>query len=123
MSEEHDVTIQDAIGYSFKGLSDVRIIEDIINELHIESDKYWMRPATDEDWFPEGDWIISRDTPNPELIDEYELQYNTPYDETNESIVKFAEYLIDSYLEYIGYLEACLEKEMEESNGTSNTSK
>ena len=113
MSEEHDIIMQDAIGYSFKGLPEVRIVEDIIRELNIESNKYWMRPATEQDWFAKGDWIILRETPNPELIDEYELQYDMPYDKTNESVVKFAEYLIDSYLEYISYIEGCLEKEID----------
>lgn len=105
--------IRDAIGYSFKGLSRFVIIEDIIKELKLESERYWMRPATDEDWFSKGDWVILRQEPNLILVDEYELQYDIPYDDNNIETVMFAEFLIDSYIEYIGYLEACIEKEMD----------
>ena len=93
--ENQDDIIQEAIGYSFKGISRFVLIEDIIHELKLESDRYWMRPST------------------PILIDEYDLTYDIPYDDKNISKVKFAEFLIDSYIEYIGYLEACMKKEID----------
>lgn len=113
MSEQDEIIIQDAIGYSFKGIARFQIIEELAREFKLECNKYWMRPSTDEDWFAKGDWIILREEPNPVLVDEYELQYDMPYDDTTAPKVKFAEFLIDSYLEYIGYLEACMEKEID----------
>lgn len=113
MSEQDDITIQNAIGYSFKGMVKFQIIEELVKELNLECNKYWMRPSTDEDWFVKGDWVILREEPNPILLDEYELQYDLPYDDTTASITKFAEFLIDSYLEYIGYLEGCLKQEID----------
>lgn len=111
--ENQDDIIQEAIGYSFKGISRFVLIEDIVHELKLESDRYWMRPSTPEDWFEKGDWIILRQEPDPILIDEYDLTYDIPYNDKNISKVKFAEFLIDSYIEYIGYLEACMEKEID----------
>ena len=111
--EDNEIIVQDAIGYSFKGLTTFTFIEEVANELRLEVNKYWMRPAVPEDWFVKGDWVILKQEPNEILLDEYELQYDIPYNQTNEAKVKFAEYLIDSMVEYIGYLEACIEKEME----------
>lgn len=50
MTEEEPI-IRDAIGYSFKGLSRFVIIEDIIKELGLESERYWMKPAINSEWF------------------------------------------------------------------------
>jgi hypothetical protein len=111
---DKDVEIRDAIGYSFPGLEAFPYIEELIDELGLESERYWMRPATREDCFAKGDWVILRQQPNPVLLDEYELQYDIPYDDSNINKVMFLEYLVDTMLEYIGYLEGCLEKEMEE---------
>ena len=112
--EDDEVIIQDAIGYNFKGLTHFIFLEEIARELGLEVNKYWMRPSTEEDWFVKGDWVILKQEPNKMLVDEYELTYDMPYNKHNEAKVKFAEFLIDSMLEYIGYLEGCLEKEMEE---------
>ena len=112
--EDNEIIIQDAIGYSFQGLDKFTFIEDLAHELNLELNKYWMRPSTEEDWFAKGDWVILKQEPNEILIDEYELQYDIPYDKHNEAKVKFAEFLIDSMLEYVGYIEGCLQKEMEE---------
>jgi hypothetical protein len=113
MAEEEPI-IRDAIGYSFPGLEAFPYLEELIKELGLESERYWMRPATREDCFAKGDWVILRQQPNPVLLDEYELQYDIPYDDKNIYQVMFLEYLVDTMLEYIGYLEGCLEKESEE---------
>ena len=108
MDNDDEIIVQNAIGYNFKGMTRVVFLEEITKELRLEVNKYWMRPSTDEDWFAHGDWIILEQEPNPILLDEYELTYDLPYDDRSEAKVKFAEYLIDSTLEYIGYLEGCL---------------
>lgn len=110
--KEDNFEIQDAIGYSFKGLEEVPFIENIIQEFGLASSRYWMRPATKEDWFCNGDFVVTQT--KPILINEYDLTYDIPYNKDNIYTVMFAEFLIDSYIEYIGYLEVCLEKGMEE---------
>lgn len=122
MAEEEPI-VRDAIGYSFKGLEKFTYLEELIKELGLESERYWMKPAINSEWFVGGDWIILRDKPSDSIIDEYELQYDIPYDDSNIYKVMFLEYLVDTMLEYIGYIEKCLEQEGEEDNGTSNTSK
>lgn len=112
MTEEEPI-VRDAIGYSFKGLEKFTYLEELIEEFGLESERYWMRPATGEDWFTKGDWVILRQQPNPVLLDEYELQYDIPYDDTNIYKVMFLEYLVDTMLEYIGYIEKCLEQEVD----------
>jgi len=112
MTEEQPI-IQEAIGYSFKGLYKFEYLEELINEFHLESNRYWTRPATEEDWFTKGDWVVLREEPNPALIDEYDLTYDIPYTDSTVNKVKFVEYLADTMLEYLGYLEACLEKEID----------
>ena len=110
-------TIQDAIGYSFEGITCVPFIESIIQELGIESNKYWMRPAEIGDWYATGDYVITQT--EPKLIEEYELVYDMPYTEQTKNRVLFAGHLIDSMLEYIGYIEGCYEKEDNKKGGTS----
>lgn len=110
---DKDVEIRDAIGYSFKGIDKFTYIEELIDEFGLESERYWMRPATQEDWFVKGDWVILRQPPNPILADEYELQYDIPYDDKNIETVMFLEYLVDTMLEYIGYLEKCYEEDVD----------
>lgn len=112
MTEEEPI-IQDAIGYTFKGMDRFVIIEDIISELNLDSERYWMKPAINSEWFVSGDWIILRDKPADSIIDEYDLQYDIPYNDNNIDTVMFAEFLIDSYIEYIGYLEGCLLQEID----------
>lgn len=114
MDNDNDIIVQNAIGYNFKGLTHFIFLEEVARELRLEVNKYWMRPSTEEDWFSHGDWVILQQEPNPILLDEYELTYDLPYDKRSEAKVKFAEFLIDSMLEYIGYLEGCLRKETEE---------
>lgn len=110
---DNEIEIRDAIGYSFKGLEAFPYLEELIKELGLESERYWMRPSTDEDWFVKGDWVILRQQPNPILLDEYELQYDIPYDDSNINKVMFLEYLVDTMLEYIGYLEKCYEQDID----------
>lgn len=106
-----DIVVQDAIGYSFKGLQCCPIIEEIVKELKLESNRYWMRPVTKDDWYANGDYIVMQS--EPILLEEYELTYDIPYTIYTKNKVMFAGYLIDSYLEYIGYLEGCLLKEID----------
>lgn len=120
MEDNNEIIIQNAIGYNFKGLTKVTFIEEIARELKLELNKYWMRPAQKSDWFTEGDWVILKQEPNPILLEEYELTYDLPYDDKTEARVKFAEFLIDSTLEYLGYIEDCLNKE-EDDNKKEDT--
>lgn len=109
MSEE-DI-IQEAIGYSFEGLDVFVLIEDLCNEFKLDYSKYWMRPKRKEDWYCTGDYVIAQK--EPILLEEYDLTYDIPYDDKNISKVKFVEFLIDSYIEYIGYIEACCKQEID----------
>lgn len=106
--------VQDAIGYNFKGLEKFEFIEEIIKEFNLDSNRYWMRPAQEDDWFTTGEFVVSQT--KPILLEEYDLTYDIPYDDSNIETVKFAEFLIDSMISYIGYLEGCLQKEIEENN-------
>ena len=119
MDNDNEIIVQNAIGYNFKSMVRVVFLEEITKELKLEVNKYWMRPSTEEDWFSHGDWVILEQEPNPILLDEYELTYDILYTKDTEAKVKFAEFLIDSYLEYIGYLEGCLKVEDNKKGDTS----
>lgn len=111
--------IQDAIGYSFKGLERYEFIEEIIKEFKLDSNRYWMRLAQEDDcWFTTGDYVVYQTEPT--MLEEYDLTYDIPYNENNIEIVMFVEYLIDSMLSYIGYLEGCLLKEIDNKKGDTS---
>lgn len=105
--KEDNFEIQDAIGYSFKGLEEVPFIESIIQEFGLASSRYWMRPATEEDWFCKGDFVVTQT--KPILINEYDLTYDIPYNKDNIYTVMFVEHLIDTTLESMGLIEKCFE--------------
>lgn len=100
------------IDYQFDGEFDgVVWLEEICNSLGIEVEKYWMRELDEETWL--GDSIVTVKT-KPEIAELYNLTYSllVPNYQTNNK-AKFAEWLIDNMLEYIGYIEACLLKDID----------
>ena len=117
-----DEELYTTIDYQFNGDYDNVIwLEEICNSLDIELEKYWMRELEEVNIFTGENIIVSRE--KPEIAELYTLTYSLlvcNY-ETNP-IAQFAEYLIDSMLEYIGYLEACLRIDKENKNKKRDTS-
>lgn len=102
---------RESIEYVFDSLEAVPYVEEVIRELHLGACKYWSRPVTREDWFATGDLVITKQLPI--LLEEYDLNYDIPINKDNKYLVGFAEYLIDSMLAYIGYLEGCLKQKID----------
>lgn len=94
------------IDYQFSGEYDsVPFLENICKSLGIDVEKYWMRELDTVDFFT-GNNIITK-TNKPDNPDLYELTYSLLVSNKNESLNKFAEYLIDNILEVWGKLESC----------------
>lgn len=103
---KNEENIYDTIDYLTDGEVDhIVFLEDICREFNIDVEKYWIRDATKEDWFAQGDYVITRT--KPILIEEYQHGYSLLINSTNKNLVLFADSIISTLIENWGYLEAC----------------
>ena len=94
------------IEYNFpKHNNEVVWLESILKEFKIETKKHWSR----ESEFFDNPIVVFEEPIHPDL---YELGYTCLADVEDYNSY-LAEYLIEDLLCVTGYLEACLEKEME----------
>ena len=110
-----DEELYSTIDYQFDGdMDNVIWLEEICDSLNIDYETYWMREVDEDSPWMEEKIIVCKE--KPVVSELYFLTYSLlvcNYD-TNPT-AKFAEYLIDSMLEYVGYLEACLIQEKKDN--------
>lgn len=102
------------IEYEFMEGYRVPWLEEIMKEFGVEVKESWHKIDEDEDWF----------TPNfifhePDYPDLWQIVY-TCLAEIDNPYHDFAESLIESLLSYTGYLEGCLQKEIDNKKGDTS---
>lgn len=102
------------IEYEFMAGYKVPWLEDTLKEFNIETKESWLKIDEDEDWSTPS--FIFKEPDYPDL---YSITY-TCLAEIDNPYHDFAESLIESLLSYTGYLEGCLQKEIDNKKGDTS---
>lgn len=92
-------------------IDNVVFLEDICKEFNLNVESYWLREKEPDDWFANGDYIITKEKPfEPER---FQHAYSLLIDNNNRNITLFADSIIDGLIQVWGYLELCLKQEID----------
>lgn len=108
--QNNNPPIYDTIHFETKGVYDsIVVLEEICKEFRLGLEKYWCRPAEEDDWFTNGDYVVAKE--KPVMPERYELCYDIPLNKDNRNLVLLTQFIVDGMLQTLGYLEGCWRKD------------